>query len=447
MGDLKTESTNSIILLYCRNREFRKELEKILANFTIYSVSEIWEVYRILDDNCPALILTDSQDIKTSEKKKAIPVLFICHAHELAPLILPPYIKDVLTFPFVAAVVQRRIKNYLNLCFVDPVDRKRYKLLFDLIPAFVFVRNREGRFLAVNNSFAKALNLKKEKVQGSLYLHLQLGRKDLEAMLEEDQKVFHSANPLSISQERFRDGAGNICWLQTTRILCPHEAFEEDAIIAVAVDITKMKDTEIRLEHKLDTIGKIAGEIAHDYNNILTGILSASELLQKTVQNNNQALEYSNIINESAQRAADLNKKLLIKSSPELAQEAALAPVSGTILLVDDEPILRKMLTELLEKEGYTVIATGNGKNGLFQFKRHPGLFDLIIMDMVMPEMTGPDSYDAIKSINPDIKVLFISGYFKVQNLKEITESDKTCFIHKPFKEIQMLEKVRKMLQ
>ena len=68
-------------------------------------------------------------------------------------------------------------------------------------------------------------------------------------------------------------------------------------------------------------------------------------------------------------------------------------------------------------------------------------------MDMIMPEMTGSTCYDAIKRINPGMKILFISGYFQDRNMKTVLENDKTGFIHKPFDRDTITTKVREMLQ
>ena len=119
---------------------------------------------------------------------------------------------------------------------------------------------------------------------------------------------------------------------------------------------------------------------------------------------------------------------------------------AANILIVDDEPVLLKMLTDLFIRQGFSVSNAENGKNALFKIKKQPERYDLIIMDMIMPEMTGIDSYDAIKSIRPDIKVLFMSGYFNLRNLKEIEESETTGFIKKPFKLEEIVRRVREML-
>ncbi len=117
------------------------------------------------------------------------------------------------------------------------------------------------------------------------------------------------------------------------------------------------------------------------------------------------------------------------------------------ILLVDDETVLRDLLTVILKKEGYTVTSVENGKEALFKIKKNPDFYDLIVMDMVMPEMSGINSFDAIRSISPQMKVLFMSGYFQEQYLKDFEDSRTTGFIKKPFRNAAFLEKVQEILR
>ena len=116
------------------------------------------------------------------------------------------------------------------------------------------------------------------------------------------------------------------------------------------------------------------------------------------------------------------------------------------ILLVDDEPILRDLLYELLSKEDYQVTTVENGKEALFMIQKKPDFFDLIIMDMVMPEMSGINSYDAIKNICPYINILFMSGYFQEQYMQGLEKSERIGFIKKPFRNEEILQKVQNQI-
>ena len=78
------------------------------------------------------------------------------------------------------------------------------------------------------------------------------------------------------------------------------------------------------------------------------------------------------------------------------------------ILIIDDEAPIRKMLTKLLERNGYDVIEAANGNQGIRLFKEHKPEF--IITDIVMPEKEGLESIRELKKLNPDVKIIAISG-------------------------------------
>jgi YesN/AraC family two-component response regulator len=78
------------------------------------------------------------------------------------------------------------------------------------------------------------------------------------------------------------------------------------------------------------------------------------------------------------------------------------------ILIIDDEPSIQKMLKRLLEKNEYDVIQAANGNEGIKKFKEYTP--DLIITDLIMPEKEGLETIRELKKINPDVKVIAISG-------------------------------------
>ena len=83
----------------------------------------------------------------------------------------------------------------------------------------------------------------------------------------------------------------------------------------------------------------------------------------------------------------------------------------GTILLVEDEEGLRALNARGLASRGYTVIEAGNGVEALEELERRGGQVDLVVSDVVMPEMDGPTLLKELRKRNPDIKIIFVSGY------------------------------------
>ena len=118
-----------------------------------------------------------------------------------------------------------------------------------------------------------------------------------------------------------------------------------------------------------------------------------------------------------------------------------------TILLVDDEerPI---MVEELMLKElGYGVVTARSGREAIEQYRNHKNIFDLVTLDMIMPEMSGKETYERLKEVDPDVKVLLVSGYSMNQQVKELLDMGCNGFIQKPFDILQFSQKIREVLR
>jgi len=116
-----------------------------------------------------------------------------------------------------------------------------------------------------------------------------------------------------------------------------------------------------------------------------------------------------------------------------------------TLLLVDDEEVIRGFATEILSAHGYQVIACRNGREALESYAASPGKIDLVILDLFMPVMDGKETLAALKKINPRAKVVISSGYAETKELKGL-EGEICAFIHKPYKPAELLTKVREVL-
>ncbi len=119
---------------------------------------------------------------------------------------------------------------------------------------------------------------------------------------------------------------------------------------------------------------------------------------------------------------------------------------TGTVLLVDDEDVILEVGKDLLEATGYRVLLAGDGKEAVEFYGKNRDVIDIVILDMVMPNMGGGDAYDCMKEINPDIKVLLSSGYSIDGEATEILERGCNGFIQKPFRMNELAEKIREIL-
>jgi PAS domain S-box-containing protein len=117
-----------------------------------------------------------------------------------------------------------------------------------------------------------------------------------------------------------------------------------------------------------------------------------------------------------------------------------------TVLLVDDENLIIEVGVEVLKALGYKVVIAKSGKEAVDIYKSGRDKIDLIVLDMIMPGMGGGETYDALKKIDPDVKVLLSSGYSIDGMAKDILKRGCNQFIQKPFNIKEFSQKLREVL-
>lgn len=116
------------------------------------------------------------------------------------------------------------------------------------------------------------------------------------------------------------------------------------------------------------------------------------------------------------------------------------------ILLAEDEDIVRKLARQVLEMFGYQVLEAPNGGAALLICERHKDPIHLLITDVVMPEMSGPELTDRLMRLRPDLKVLYMSGYTDNAVIHQGVLDEGTNFIQKPFTPAALARTVREVL-
>jgi nitrogen-specific signal transduction histidine kinase/CheY-like chemotaxis protein len=117
-----------------------------------------------------------------------------------------------------------------------------------------------------------------------------------------------------------------------------------------------------------------------------------------------------------------------------------------TILLVEDEAALRELVRETLQEMGYTVLEAGNGREALDLADQHPASIDLLLADVVMPQMGGGELFQALIARRPNVKVLFMSGYMDNDVVRHGVLTAEMDFLSKPFTRSTLASKVREVL-
>ncbi|MGA9506701.1 MAG: response regulator, partial [Terriglobales bacterium] len=131
----------------------------------------------------------------------------------------------------------------------------------------------------------------------------------------------------------------------------------------------------------------------------------------------------------------------------DAAVETVAPKRSGTtILLVEDDEIMRSLTRQLLQEHGYTVAEADDGKSALEWVASHPGPIDLLLTDVVMRRMSGPELVDQLKASRPNLKVVYMSGYTgELIAEREVLERGITL-LEKPFSRTALLNTIHATL-
>jgi two-component system cell cycle sensor histidine kinase/response regulator CckA len=119
---------------------------------------------------------------------------------------------------------------------------------------------------------------------------------------------------------------------------------------------------------------------------------------------------------------------------------------SGTVLLVDDEDAVRKVCMSVLKIIGYRVLSAKDGQEAIELYRNNKDEIDIVMLDMIMPNMSGGEVYDRLKEINPEVKVLLSSGYSIDGEANEIMNRGCDGFIQKPFDIKKLSAKIKEIL-
>ena len=119
---------------------------------------------------------------------------------------------------------------------------------------------------------------------------------------------------------------------------------------------------------------------------------------------------------------------------------------SGTVLVVDDEDVVRQTARHTLERYGYQTVCAGNGAAAMEVYRRRPAEIALVLLDLTMPVMNGEEALRQMQMINPQVRVLLSSGYNEVEAVQRFAGKGLAGFIQKPYTAAALAEKVKEVL-
>jgi CheY-like chemotaxis protein len=127
---------------------------------------------------------------------------------------------------------------------------------------------------------------------------------------------------------------------------------------------------------------------------------------------------------------------------PQEQQKVRNLSGCGTILVIDDEPIVRNMAQQVLEYYGYSVLLAEDGERGLELFRQAADHIGCVVLDMTMPVMSGEETLSRLKAVRTDVPVLLSSGFHEIEAVRRFEGKGLAGFIQKPYKAATLAEKI-----
>ena len=136
-----------------------------------------------------------------------------------------------------------------------------------------------------------------------------------------------------------------------------------------------------------------------------------------------------------------------VDGSPADPPLAVSVPGTETVLLVEDEAGVRNVTREFLEANGYTVLEAGEGSEALLICERHQSPIHIMVTDVAMPGLTGPEVAQRARILRPEMRILFVSGFTNGALLHHGISEGKACFLQKLFSLSALGHKLREVLR
>jgi nitrogen-specific signal transduction histidine kinase/ActR/RegA family two-component response regulator len=135
-----------------------------------------------------------------------------------------------------------------------------------------------------------------------------------------------------------------------------------------------------------------------------------------------------------------------ISAAPSGPRTMEVPKGDETILVVEDEEMLRGLVREVLSRGGYTVLEASDGEDGIAQYLKNRSSIDLVLLDLGLPKKSGDSVFTELKKVNPNVRVVFSTGYVKKEKSSELMELGALGVVHKPYAVEELMSVVRASL-
>jgi two-component system cell cycle sensor histidine kinase/response regulator CckA len=220
--------------------------------------------------------------------------------------------------------------------------------VLDTAPNMIFVRDREGRFALANRALADYYGTTPERMLGRHDTDFNPHTAEVEAFLSDDREVLDGRRTTSREVRVTDPRTGEPRWLQVIKspLVLPGEA--EPLVLGIVTDATERRSLEEQFHQaqKMEAVGRLAGGVAHDFNNILTAILGCADLLLDELPDGAPQREDAEQIREAGLRAAALTRQLLAFGRRESVEPV---PLNVNAVVANVEKMLRRVIGEDIE--------------------------------------------------------------------------------------------------
>ena len=252
-------------------------------------------------------------------------------------------------------------------------SEEQYRQLVELAPEAIFIQTR-GRFVFVNSAMAELLGASDpEEILGLPVLE-RVHPDARELVLSRMEAMRRDMRSVPLIEERWLRLDGSTVDVEVAASPCTYEGRAGAQVVLRDVTERKNLESQLRQSQKMEAIGRLAGGVAHDFNNILTAIAGYSEILQTRLEQDPALGAYATEIIRAAERAASLTRQLLAFSRKEMMDPRVLE-LNGVVS--DMDRMLRRLIGEHIELET-TLQPT------LSRVRADPGQVEQILMNLVL---------------------------------------------------------------
>jgi len=203
---------------------------------------------------------------------------------------------------------------------------------------------------------------------------------------------------------------------------------------------------------------------ATELNNLLQIVSGTVAMLENIWENTPGSERYFDMLRKSVDRAAKVtaqlvqhvggtDKKILMhpalkeRIDPPPPAPASPLQVSRCVMVVDDEPMALVLLQQILAHAGFAVVSAQSGFEALDFFRKEPGRFALVLLDLAMPLMDGEETFNHLRAIDPNVVVLLNTGFIENRRLDRMMANGLAGFLRRPYRPDEVITQIESVLE